>query len=118
MSPVFARDRQAFPRSRMCWRVGGSVQTRARYIALIVMAFVGYGHAHWVDFFSFGSSFSFDPRGEISRHLTPVTLATRFAVDDPQVHPVTHLPQADTVLVPQDGKTGVYVYCNVLRLRG
>src|SRR6516225_4068357 len=60
------------------------------------------------------------PASETSafNRMRAVTFATCFAVDDLQAHPITHLSQAYSVVVPKDRETGVYVYCNVFRLRG
>jgi hypothetical protein len=46
------------------------------------------------------------------RYLTPVTCSGGLLLDDVQIHPLAHLSQANTVVMPQNGETGVDIRCN------
>ena len=47
------------------------------------------------------------------RYPTPVTCSGGLLLDDVQIHPLAYLSQANTVVMPQNGETGVDIRCKV-----
>jgi len=46
-------------------------------------------------------------------YLTPVTCSGDLLLDDVQIHPLAYLSQANTVVMPQNGETGIDIRCKV-----